>query len=439
MIGSYPTLPLETFRELMGFNPFWFYGMADSSEWLRPGAQVGNQGCRGVTKEFSWQDRDYAGRQDIREAISRAEQKMALQLRYWPAPKYFEDTVEWPRYYDNRFIRNMPADSDMRWLRVKVPNGWVQSAGVETRTAISIAKGVNYFDNDNDGYDDIAIIGPVATTVTDPKEIAVYFNASDRYGYDNNLSEKWRIAPLRISISNGQLTLYGPAWMFVRPVLQSSVTARDIDPHENPSPFANTVDIYRRYTDGSSTDVNQSQGVVYWETRPNHCGYCLCGSCTNSSVVTGSPYDPAATSRAVARVGIRDSKSGSVTPAESLFDVTTGTWSSINWWVCEEPDRVTIRYLAGYPLDSDGQMNPRFRELVAILAAAELARPISGCSESNRILFYWQQDLAKTGREDDLYATSADILDNPFGSRRGQVHVWREVVNLARGTGIRAG
>ena len=101
---------------------------------------------------------------------------------------------------------------------------------------------------------------------------------------------------------------------------------------------------------------------------------------------------------------------------------------------------MTIRYLAGYPLDADGQMDATFRELVAIMAAAELGRPISGCAEANRLLFYWQQDLSQTGKGDnDLYATSADILDNPFGSRRGHVYAWRKVLHLARGKGLRAG
>ena len=138
-------------------------------------------------------------------------------------------------------------------------------------------------------------------------------------------------------------------------------------------------------------------------------------------------------------MGIRNAKDGVVTPAESTFNSTDGTWSSINWWVCEEPDRATIRYLAGYPLDPDGQMSVKYRELVAVLAAAELARPTSGCADANRLLFYWQQDLSKTGNDRELYATSADILDNPFGTRRGHVYAWKKIVHLARGTGLRVG
>ena len=412
--------------------------MADDSESLRPAAQQGLQGCRGVTKERSWQDRDYAGRQDIRNSMANAERQLAEQLRFYPGPTYLEDTVELPRFSDRRMIRGSPEGGDGRWLSVQLPTGWIQSVGVEARTQIAIAAAVTYIDMDGDGYNEIATIGPIATTFTDIKEIAIYFVSGDRYGSDDDLSERWRIAPIKVTITGGQLTIRAPAWMFIRPVLLSGINAPDIDPNGVPSPMAATVDIYRRFTDGSSTDVNFSQGVIIWETRPWHGWCCVCTSCTSASF-QGSPNDPAATARAVARVGIRDSKGGFVTPAESFFDPVNGTWSSMSWWVCDEPDRATIRYLAGYPNDRDGQMNPRYREIVTMLAAADLARPISGCAEANRLLFYYQQDLAKTGAEKELYATSADIIDNPFGSRRGQVLAWRRVIANARGTGIRAG
>lgn len=439
MIDIHPTLPLETFRQVLGFNPWWFWGMSDSSEMLRPAAQSGLQGCRGVTKEFSWQDRDYAGRNDIREAIARAENMLAVQLRYYPAPVYIEEEVEWPLYNDRRYIRSGPWDGSGRWLSIKLRNGWVQACGVESRSVIQSSVPVTYTDSDGDGYYDVATIGPISTSITDPKQIAIYFTSSDRYGYDAELSEKWRISPVNVSISGGQVTIKGAAWIFVKPVLLAGLNNDDINPNASPSPFASTVDIYRKYTDGSSIDVNSSQGVIIWETRPTHGWWCVCSSCGSSNPYSGSPSDPAATARAVARVGIRDSEGGLVVPGEASYDATNGTWASINWWSCDSPDRVIVRYLAGYPLDSSGQMDKKFREIVSILAAAELGRPTSGCADANRQLFYWQQDLSRTGNDKDLYATSADILDNPFGSRRGHVAAWKRIVHMARGTGIRVG
>jgi hypothetical protein len=86
-----------------------------------------------------------------------------------------------------------------------------------------------------------------------------------------------------------------------------------------------------------------------------------------------------------------------------------------------------VRYLAGSPLASDGQMQEPFRTVVARLAAAELARPICGCDEASRELYRWQFDLARTsGAGDEAYgAISANDLDNPLGTRRGHVFAWR--------------
>src|SRR6185369_16921871 len=94
--------------------------------------------------------------------------------------------------------------------------------------------------------------------------------------------------------------------------------------------------------------------------------------------------------------------------------------------------RVTVRYLAGFPLASDGQMQEPYRTMVARLAAAELARPICACDEANRELYRWQFDLARTaGSGDEAYgAVSAEDLNNPFGTRRGHVYAWKQVKNL---------
>ena len=60
--------------------------------------------------------------------------------------------------------------------------------------------------------------------------------------------------------------------------------------------------------------------------------------------------------RQVGRVGLVDAQLGIVAPAASAYNATSGVWSSVGGAVCAEPDRVTVRYLAGLPLDASGQM-----------------------------------------------------------------------------------
>jgi hypothetical protein len=94
---------------------------------------------------------------------------------------------------------------------------------------------------------------------------------------------------------------------------------------------------------------------------------------------------------------------------------------------------VLVRYLAGFPLLADGQIDRTLARVVSRLAAAELGRPICACEWANKEIARWQVDLARSaGNNDDQYgAVSADDLANPFGTRRGQVEAWKYVSNQA--------
>jgi hypothetical protein len=266
--------------------------------------------------------------------------------------------------------------------------------------------------------------------VTDTSEIVVYFAATDRFSgpdYSTDVSDRWRVQPIRASISGGNATIKGPAWLLIRPVLYEGIAnigASGLDP-ATAANFATTLDVYRRSTDRDGTTSATSQAAIIWETRPCHGWWC----CDCISTVSGSAHDPAATALALARVGLRDAVHGIVSIGEATYNASASTWSEECPAWCDAPDRVVVRTLAGYPLDSRGQMDPFWQTVVARFAAAELARPICGCEDANRELFRWQFDLARTsGSGDEAYgAISAKDLDNPFGTRRGHVWAWRAI------------
>lgn len=419
-----PLLPLDSFRQLSGYSPWHFWGIADTSK-LKPTSQ-----CNTVLREMPWQNTDAIGRQEIREAIERAESKLLEQLTFRPAPAYVTKTVAWPTLANRAFLRAGAWETGGRRLSISLGEGELRAVGVETRTAISTAAAITYADTDGDGYlEDWSVT--VATTVTDVNEIAVYFSSGDRYG-DTTLSERWRIAPVTVTLSGGNVTIRGKTWLMVKPLKLSPdyVDPQNIDPAlpATSGNFVTTVDIYRRWTNTDGTTAATSQAVIIWETRPSHGWWCCCGGCSgDSSAFGGSPYDPAAIAQAVARVGIRDARTGLVTPAESAYDSTTAVWSSLSWAVCDQPDRVTVRYLAGVALE-DGQMAAEWRQTVAILAAADLERPVCACERSNKWFHTWQFDVTRTsGANDEAYAVSPHDLDNPFGRRRGHIEAWRRV------------
>jgi hypothetical protein len=65
--------------------------------------------------------------------------------------------------------------------------------------------------------------------------------------------------------------------------------------------------------------------------------------------------------------------------------------------------------------------------MVSRLSAAELQRRTASRSEAHRQLYYWQEDLARSSGSEVFGYISREDLNNPFGTRRGQVMAWKEI------------
>lgn len=408
-------LPLEQFRRHFSFHPFHFWQLADTN--LVPVTTA----CDTVVYEYAWQGLDAAGRSEIREAIEEAEQKLRRYLGYRVAPQYTEATVAYPAYTDHRLWNFSEADGNGRWIGMRLPEGEIRAIGVESLTAIGTAN-VAATDEDGDGLDDTFTL-TIATTETDSDKIAVYFAAADRL--DNQAAgERWRIQPVQVSISGGTATIIGRYWLLVKPILYEGVSKRSLDPTDASS-FVTTLEVKIRTTDPTGTTTDDSQAVLIWETAP-YPYWWGGGGCCGSNPGNDS-RDPAATAQAVARVGIRDAKNGIVTVGAAAYNATDGVWYAIDWSICRPPDRVKIRYLAGLELE-DGQMQPLWQDVVAMMAAAQMNRPICACDTANRKLYDAQFDLARAaGANDEQYSIAPEDLANPFGTRRGQVRAYQLV------------
>lgn len=420
-------LPTYTFFQTLGFHPFHAFGIAGT------GDLAVTTGCDTLVRRYEWQNSDAVGMLAIEHAIEQAETKLRQYLGYSVAPHYVSETLPWP-------ANGNAWGSDGRWLSMQLSEGEVRTVGVETLTVISAAAAVTYTDEDGDGITDTFTIS-AASALTDPSEIAVYFSTADRFngfGATSAIGDRWRVQPVTVTISGGTITVKGPRQLCVKPLKYEGVVnigANGLDPSLAGN-FVTTLDLYQRTTATDGNTVATSQAVITWETRPSHGWWCCCDGCTAASnPYSGSIYDVASTAQAVARVGIRDARHGLITPAAELYDSAGQTWSA-SWPLCDPPDRVTVRYLAGWPLSSDGQMQEPFRTLVARMAMAELARPVCGCDAANRELYYWQFDLSQTARGDELFGISPENLNNPFGTRRGHVYAWKAVQNLRQLTGI---
>lgn len=419
-------LPIATWFEIMGFHPWHAAGIAGT------GDLAVTTGCDTLVRRYEWQNSDAAGAKAIAQAIAVAETKLTQYLGYSPAPHYVTEEINWP----------VGWPSDGRWQSMQLRETQIRAVGVETLAAIGTAAAVTYTDSDGDGIEDTFTVS-AATTLTDISQIALYFSTADRFngwGATTALDSRWRLQPITVAISGGTVTVSGPKQLCVKPLKYEGVVnigANGLEP-ATAGNFVTTLDIYQHYTATDGTTVATSQAVIEWETRPSHGWWCCCIGCSSSDPYSGAAFDVAAQARAVARVGIRDAKNGLITPAESSYDSTSGIWSALDWSVCSQPDRVIVRYLAGFPLGSDGLMQEPFRTIVARLAAAELARPVCGCDSANRELYHWQFDLSQTARGDELFGISQENLNNPLGTRRGHVQAWKFIMDQQHLTGILA-
>lgn len=414
-----PLLPLDLFRHHMQMHPFHFWQLANS-------AMPVSAACSSLVYQHAWQDADAVGRSDILQAIETAENRLREWLGYSVAPHYVTETLTWPQYYRVQFQNWGPAGVDGHWRTIQLSEGYLQNFGVETLTLITANAAVAYSDVDADGIDEVFTV-TVNTAITDIAQIALYFVAADILpGIAGE-----RIQPISVTFAAGVATIKGRAWTMVKPRLYQGLTQNPFDP-DTVGVLATTVNVYQRTT---SSDTTTPQATLIWDTQP----WPAC--CVGGMPDSGSSADPNAIGTTSGRLGITDSRRGIAHGGQATYNADTGLWTDGGCGCWRNPDRITARYYAGLPLGSDGLMDAIWQVIVARLAAAELARPICACQQANRAIYHWQEDLARTGGNNDsaFGLISAEDLNNPFGTRRGHIYAWRQVNHLRLGRGLFVG
>lgn len=417
-------LPLESWRRYFGYHPFHFWGLTNA---LMPLTSA----CNGLVRQYAWQHVDVVGRAEIAQAIEAAEQRLQDYLGYAPAPHYVVDTYPFPHYSNTSLWRSgIPQAADGRLIPIHLHEGQLQAMGIEAYSDVQNSA-VVISDSDGDGVLDLFTV-MAGTSATDPKTVGVYVRPVDRPDDSDKIAEEdWRIQPVRVTLAGGVATITGKAYLLVDPDLYEGVPddQEGIDPNVLAN-YLNQVRVAVRSTDPDGIAVTTAQATLLWETMPCE-GWWGCCDYTPTLTYSTHVHDPAAVGMAVARVGVRDAKLGLVLPAQAVYDAVSGRWRAVEWGGFREPDRVALRYLAGYPLGSDGNMDRKWRVIVARMAAAELARPICACDKANQELYHWQFDISRAaGANDEQYSISPADLDNPFGTRRGHVWAWKQVRNL---------
>jgi hypothetical protein len=380
-------LPLDTFAAILGLDPWEFAGA--SFEPPRSKAQ-----CTALFKQFVWQH-DFIAREEVGETIAQAEQMIADALGYWPAPKYFVDeVVQYPRPYE-RELWGGAGTHRGEWKAVQTLWKRVISGGIFNRTSLQANVAVTKVDADSDQvFEGFSLT--IATTITDPAQIAIYFTANDRLSAP--LDETWRIRPITVTFSGGVATITGHRSQLIKPELQNALSNPVISVTDEAS-YVDQVDVTRVFTDTTATDSNPYQGIAIWNVLP-----------------------PQATDGSFAilplTLGQLDARSGQVL-------ATFGAPST--WPFNREPDRLQVNYVAGAALDADGQVDHELARVIAYLTVALLPTEKCGCERSNRIIDHWRKPLSERDKQ-RLY-TQKEIDDNPFAAipTEGSLYAWKRV------------
>lgn len=274
-----------------------------------------------------------------------------------------------------------------RWGKV-IEGGFRNTATIALATAVSHAT-------------DPAVVGPIATTVTDEDEIHVFHPGTEI-----------EIYPSAITLAGGNVTLYIPRARLVAEDSQDNPedgwTYSDVPP-SGTTPFESTVDLVRVYNDPSI------QGGLIWphlSTSTCDCGCSTCcGTCGEYSV-NGCLY-------------VRSGEVGTVDVLDAAYSAETGLWTATcPTCYCSAPELMRLNYRAGMtPLSKQAE------DAVIRLAHAKMPQPPCGCGTINEM---WTRDR----HVPDSMTMERDMC--PFGQSDGAWTAWRfaNAMRLVRGMAL---
>lgn len=389
----YTHLPLDTWAKILGMSPWEF------NQMVYPGAKTAQ--CKDVFYQFQWQ-KDHLGREEVAQAIADAEQMIADELMYWPAPHYIVGEVaQYPRPHQRQLF-GYAGTPRGEWKTVQLNWHRVESGGVFNRTSIGtiLAADITKLDLDSDTIFEsftATITDPAIADITDPNELGLYFATADRHG--EAIGEIWRLRPLTVTISGTTATFAGHRTLLVKPDPEFAVEPAELDAKTDTN-YVDTLECYRAFTDTTATSALPYQGVAIWKDIPgcsSGCTFSLKELC----------------------LGENDNENGSVFAA--FGDPCTWPFAD------REPDRLEVNYIAGLPL-VNGQMQPEMARCVAYLSASMLANEKCGCDRTNRILAYWKQRITTfEDQTNKAQGFSKDYTSIPFPVTRGGLFAWQRV------------
>lgn len=420
-------LSLERFRALLGFSPAFFWQAAGSTIFR----QIND--CDDIFYQYYWQNESNVSREEIVNALVEAETDITRVLGYSPAPVWVEEIYNYPRHHRRDVIEWGMADVRGFDKGVQLGQARFIQGGQRAVTLITAAAAVVYSDADGDGYDETATI-TTATTLTDECELKCYFAGE---GGDPD----WEIrSPRSVTISGGNVVFVYWAWQLLDPDLQQALNLPNTDGQSTPidieavASYVTTVDVYREYNDFTATSAQ-----FFWErTRLLSLGLLPIGWCCTNCGGSGCPSCTFVTQDGC--IHVRDAAGQFVVPIPATYDSDDEQWEWQTPTVCRDPDMVKVWYYAGEQSQQfkvGRNCEPLSNDLalaIAWLATARVNRPFCACNNSQAFPGSpgnLQRDASFTGsRELGTFAISQADLENPFGTRIGEIKAWKKIARM---------
>lgn len=402
-------LALPTYAKIMGINPVHFQGGVGSL--IFPGVT-----CSDVWPRYAWQSADKMSHDSLADTIYVAEQDIASAIGYQVAPTWIVDEPHvYPRHHRrDAFVLDMRNRRDQfKSVKLKhskfIQGGTRQVASVGTATVVGLTLAYSSVGSFLDTAT-ITLTLPAALVGTSVQEIKAYFTGTGG-------NPAWEIRPVRSkSITGAALTMVFDAWLFIDPDTQAryptdaGFQTLDLDAATE---YVTSVDVYREYN-----DYTEPGAILYWEQQPAiGCLFCAGSGCMACAFTTQNGC-----------IHVRDTDLGMVAVAPAAYNEAGGSWEACSMAVGRDPDQVKLFYYAGEQSNewlagrSHDPLGLYLAQTIAWLATARLERPPCACANVVTLFNRLSKDVRDTGG-----FTPDEILNNPFGTRYGEVAAWNRV------------
>lgn len=408
----YTLLSLTRYAQIIGLDPIQFFGGQTSLRSL--------QNCSDVWYQYRWQDGQKISREEVNYAIAQAELDLATEIGYWMAPVWIADELhDYPQYYVKEYRgRYGYAAGGFTNKQIKTDWGRVICGGQRAYTQIDSSDYTRSADVDTTGdtFADMAVF-TINNVDFDICELEAYYKAYNPADAPNCRTDPestgadryWQIKDIRVKYNSStqQAIVYVPIWQLFKPQLQREINAGVIDADDSDS-YVDTLEFYRVYNDPSAP-------VQFLWANEVACSTAACAWATQTGCMR-----------------VSDRRNGLVNIQPATYDSTTNAFTTAAFSQNIEPDKARLWYYAGY-IDPNKRgchdLSHWWAITIAMLATARLNKQVCACENVARIAVEWQEDTAKntTAR---TYITQPD-LNNPFGTKVGEVGAWRRLKTLS--------